>query len=556
MDAFTLAIVEGALATASEEIFVSLQRTSQSTIIYEVLDYATGILDARGDLVTQGNGVTGFLGSLSGAVRVLLASGMAIRPGDIFITNDPYDAGGTHLCDVTLIAPYTCGGEILGFGAAKAHWTEVGGMAPGSWTTDAPDIYAEGLQIPLMRLMEEGRVREDLVALIIQNVRTPRATHGDLRAQMASLLVGERRIRAVAERFGAAAVREAMADIVERGRQTAMAALRRMPCGTYSAEDFMDDDGAGGGPVPIRVSVTISEEEFLCDFSGSAPAVPGTINGTFPSLESSVRTAFRALLPLDQPTSDGMFAPVRIVCPPGTVFTAQRPTPVSTYWESSDHATDLVLRALASALGQLPAGHSLSVCATILAFAGSEPRILIEPQGGGWGASAGQDGESALVPIGDGDTCATPAEILERTYPLLVEEMALNTESGGNGTFRGGYGLCRTFRLREQASLTTTFGRSVFRPWGLAGGEAGTNNRVIVEQGDGLVEGGKFTRLALRPGDRVRLISGRGGGYGPPEGRAPADVERDIQDGLAPLGGPRQVHHLGTEEDAHRANRN
>lgn len=549
MDAFTLAVVEGALAEASDEIFATLKRTSQSTIIYEVLDYATGIVEPEGRLITQGNGVTGFLGSLSGAVKELLASSLPFEDGDVVAVNDPYVGGGTHLSDVVLVCPVFLEGVLLGFTVAKAHWTEVGGMAPGSWTTDAPDIFAEGIQLPMVHVKRQGRLVDEVVRIITKNVRTPRSSYGDLRAQMASIETGASRIKAIARRFGAKTVLEAMGALLKRGEQTALEALRKLPKGTFVARDRMDDDGLGGPPVGIQVAVTITEDAFIADFTGTDPSVPGTINCTFPSLECGVRTAFRALLPLERPTNDGMFAPLTIVCPPGTVFTAERPTPVGTYWEASDHSTDLVLKALAPHMGgRLPAGHSLSVCGTIIAFETEEPQILIEPVGGGWGGSDGKDGESALIPIGDGDTYANAVEIMEAVYPLLAETVSLVEDSAGAGAFRGGLGQRRRYRLLAPASLTTAWGRCVFPPWGLDGGEDGSCNKVTVEGAKGRVEGGKFTRLRLFHGDVVELRTGGGGGYGPTADREPWRVRRDVLEGYISLETARNFYPRQLEE--------
>jgi len=552
MDPFTLAVVEGALAEASDEIFATMKRTSQSTIIYEVLDYTTGIVERGGRLITQGNGVTGFLGSLSGAVKELLQSGSPFSEGDVLAVNDPYIGGGTHLSDVVLISPVFLGDELLAFAVAKAHWTEVGGMAPGSWTTDAPDIFAEGIQLPMVHVKKRGELQDDVVHIITRNVRTPRSTYGDLMAQVAAIETGGRRIRGLAEKFGADTVLAAMEDLLQRGERIAREALAALPHGTFSAEDLMDDDGLGGDPVHIKVSITVTDEEFLADFTGTDPEVAGTINCTFPSLECGVRTAFRALLPTQSLTNDGMFAPLRIACPPGTVFTARRPVPVGTYWEASDHSTDLVLKALAPHMGgRIPAGHSLSVCGTIIAFGGEEPKILIEPIGGGWGGAQGQDGESALIPIGDGDTRANSVEIMEAVYPLLAEEISLVEDSCGAGKARGGLGQRRAYRLLEEASVTTAWGRCVFPPWGLDGGESGTPNRVILERADDTLEGGKFTRVPIRRGERVVLRTGGGGGFGAARERACELVRRDLREGIisesfASRHYPRQMEEMKT----------
>lgn len=535
-DPFTLTIVEAALEALSEEMFVTLRRTSQSPLIYEVLDFATGIADPDGRLVVQGNGVTGFLGSLSGDIAESVRRLGPLEAGDVVIANDPYRGGGTHLNDVSLVMPLWAGGERLGYAAAKAHWTELGGGQAGGWSPDSADVYAEGLRFPFVRIAQGGVWNQALVDTIAANVRTPVATLADMRAQRAILELADRRLAELGARYGADAVRAAMARRLRRDERAARAAIAALPAGVYEAADVIDEtDGPGLG---IRVRVTVSADAVEVDFSGSAPASRESLNGTWPSLVAGVRTAYRSLFPAG-PVSDGLFAPLVVRCPPGTVFTAQEPTAVSTYWEASDHATDLVWRALAAALpDRYPAGHSLSVCGYLLALEGEGGlEIVVEPQGGGWGGGPGADGESALVPVGDGETFAIPAEVMERRFPVEVLEMALDTDvpaGAGAGAERGGRGMRRRLRVLVPGTLTAAFGRHRHPPWGLAGGRDGSPNYVRVRGPGGVVRahGGRLARVALAPGDEVELVTGSGGGYGDPRARAPARVQDDLRDGL------------------------
>ncbi|MBE3590784.1 MAG: hydantoinase B/oxoprolinase family protein [Firmicutes bacterium] len=306
IDPFTLEVIKAGLVAAGDEMFLTLARTSQSPIIYEVLDYASGLTDEEGRLITQGNGVTGFLGTVASATREAIARHRGtFRPGDVIAGNDPYVGGGTHLSDVSLVMPYFYKGELIGFGANKAHWTEIGGANPGSFATDTPDIFSEGVQLPFVKIVEEGRENEALLATLAANVRTPEATLGDFRAQWAALRVGERRIQALCERYGVEAVRAAMRDVIERGEARARQALARLPQGVFEAEDVIDDDGVTDAPIPIRVRVTIRDGRFIADFTGSSPAVRGSINTTWAGLEAGVRTAYKAVLPPDLPANEG-----------------------------------------------------------------------------------------------------------------------------------------------------------------------------------------------------------------------------------------------------------
>ena len=540
MDPFTTEIIREQLIAAAEESFIALGRSSQSPIIYEVLDYACAITDANGDLTAQANGVPGFIGTLTFAVKTIIKKfdpgGM--RPGDIFITNDPYEGGGQHLSDVALIAPIFFQGRLIAFSVNKAHWTEVGGMAPGSWTTDSTEIYQEGLQFPAIILYREGEPIQGLIDLIAANVRTPQRTLGDLYAGVASLRTAERREMAICQRYGLETFEESVAAILDYGEALAQSGLAELPKGTYFAEDWMDDDGLSEDPIYVCVTVTIGDEAFIADFTGSAPQVRGPINCTRTRLHSASRAIFKAITDPHTPANEGWFRPLQVICPDGTVFTAQRPAPVSTYWETGAYAVDLLWHALFPVLpDRLTAGHSLSVCGTIISGTDEtgETFILVEPQAGGWGAGATKDGESGLVVVGDGETYIMPVEVCESRYPLLVDQFAFNVQPAGAGQFRGGLGLVRDYRvLGESAQLTTTFGRHKYPPWGAAGGGTGSPNGVAVildGESEPMVWKGKLARYPLKRGDVARMVTGVGGGYGDPQERPQSQLQRDIVDG-------------------------
>ncbi|WP_437692077.1 hydantoinase B/oxoprolinase family protein [Sorangium sp. So ce176] len=538
IDPFTLEIIKNELIAAGDEMFYALQRTAMSPIIYEVLDYAAGLTDARGDLLTQGNGVADFIGALSFAVaHVLDRFGRErLASGDIVILNDPYAGGGTHLSDVALIMPIFHDGELVAFAVDKAHWTEVGGKDPGSWTTDATDVFQEGLQFPGIKLFEAGKPDEGLLELIRANVRTPDATLGDLYACVGALRVGERALHGILRKFGKGTVLCAMKELLGEGERRARLELQRLPRGTYEATDFIDDDGIGNGPFEVRVKVTI-DDSFLCDFTGTSAQVPGPINCGRTSLHSAVRQAWKAITDPLLPTNEGVFRPVQVVCPPGTIFTADRPAPVSTYWETMQYATDLVWKALAHlAPRRLTAGHFLSVCGTIVHGIHPDdgtPYLLVEPQAGGWGAGADKDGESGLVCAGDGETYMIPVEICETRYGLRVEQYALDIVDGGAGERRGGRGLVRDYRITSAwATVTATFGRHRFPPWGLNGGQQGSPNYLeFVHEDGGRTAMGKCARHLLKRGELCRLHTGTGGGYGDPARRSRARVLDDLRCG-------------------------
>jgi N-methylhydantoinase B len=502
-------------------------------------------------LIAEANGVPGFMGTLTFAVKTIIDKHrqQGMHPGDVYVTNDPYAGGGQHLSDVALVGPIFFEDRLVAFSVNKAHWTEVGGMAPGSWTTDSTEIYQEGLQFPGILLYRRGEPIAGLIDLIAANVRTPERTLGDLYAGVASLRTAERQVVAICQRYGLETFEQSVTAILHHGEKLARRGLAELPKGTYFAEDWMDDDGLSEDPIYVCVTVSIDDESFIADFTGSAAQVRGPTNCARPRLHSACRTIFKAITDPHTPTNDGWFRPLQVICPDGTVFTAQRPAPVSTYWETGAFAVDLLWHALFPVVPErLTTGHSLSVCGTIISGTdqAGAPFILVEPQAGGWGAGATKDGESGLVVVGDGETYVMPVEVCESRYPLLVDQFTFNVGPAGAGRFRGGFGLVRDYQiLSETAQLTTTFGRHKYRPWGAAGGSAGSPNGVaVIPSGASkpVLWKGKLARYPLRRGDVARMVTGVGGGYGDPAQRDPEAVREDVRNELLSAELAREVY--------------
>ena len=539
-DRFTQDVLREGLNAITEEMFVSLQRTSQSPIIYEVLDFGVGLSNAAGDLVSQGNGIAGFLGPLGDVISETIARFAQLQPGDVIIANDPYSGGGTHLSDVALVRPVFVGDELIAFAAAKGHWTDVGGKDPGSWTPDSTEIYAEGLQLPFVHAYRNGALVPEIAAILAANSRLPDSTLGELAAHAACLEVADRRLHEMCARYGAGDVAAAMEASLARSERLALAALSSLPHGVYEATDYADEDGLGNGPFEVRVRIEICPDRMVCDFTGSHRQVPGPINCTWSGLVSGVRTVFKAVTDPAEPATDGWFRPLEIICPAGTIFNARRPAPVAAYFEATEMASDLVWRALAPAFpDKLTAGSFVSVCSTSLALThpdSGEPVLLVEPQPGGWGAGPHADGQHALVSVGDGETYVIPVEVAEQRYGIRIERFGLDIVPGaGAGRHRGGRGTVREYRiLSDEAELTVAWGRHQFPPWAAAGGQPGSPNYVqVVDAGGRASERfAKRSRLALHSGDLVRLVTGTGGGYGDPADRDPGLVLADLRDGL------------------------
>jgi len=318
----------------------------------------------------------------------------------------------------------------------------------------------------------------------------------------------------------------------------------------------MDDDGVSEDPIPIRVKITIDDDNFIADFTGSSPQVVGPINGTWARLQSSCRVVFKAVTSPAHPNSEGSFRPVKVICPEGTIFRSKRPAPVSTYWEAGAAAVDLLWRALYPiAKDRLTVGHFLSICGTNLAGkdTNGDLFVLTEPQAGGWGAGVDRDGESGLVAQGDGETYNIPVEVCEARYPILVEQYAFDITPHGAGEYRGGRGLVRDYRmLCDEAALTITFGRHRYPPWSAEGGQEGsTNGAAVIPKGTDKpsVWRGKLARYPLQRGDLARLVTGTGAGYGHPHDRPVDRVREDVRNDQVTLEQAEEVYGVKLEPD-------
>ncbi len=535
---FTLDIIENSLIASAEETFSAFGRASKSPVIYEVLDYAAGLTDANGRLVAQANGVPGFLGTLDLAVQDCIKKfgKDGFSPGDICIVNVPYSSG-THLNDVNLIMPVFAKGRIVAFSAIKGHWSEVGGMHFGSWTSDSTEIYQEGMIFPPIKLFEKGKVVQAMVDMIRANVRTPDMTLGDMEAHAASLRVGAKRIQDICDKYGVATVLDAMNRIQAKGERLTKLRLKDLPHGSFEVEDTVDDDGITDTPVPVKATVTISDDEFVIDLRGSGKQARGSINCPWCATVSAARAIFKSVTDTHGPVSDGNFRALKVFADPGTIFNPIPPAPTSTYWESMAFITDLVWHTLAPLIpDRLSAGHFLSVCGTIVGGTDDrtkQPFAIVEPQPGGWGGALGKDGESGLVCSGDGETYIMSNEVMEVRYPIVVEQYALNIVGGcGNGEFRGGFGVVKDYRINNSnASFTSSMGRSLYPCWGINGGTKGTPNYFVIDKSSQAPRRlRKVAAESLQRNDLISLRTGGGGGFGDPLKRDPEKVLGDVID--------------------------
>lgn len=540
-DNFTTEIIQDALISLGDEMFNAMVRTSMSPIIYETTDFAVGATDANGNLLAQGNGVTAFLATLDTAVQSALAHYPKkddLKPGDILITNTPYEGGGTHLSDVVILVPVFYDGELVAWTVNKAHWTEVGGAQPGSVSTVATEIFQEGLHFNFLKLFEEGEINSSLVKLIKNNVRLPDSTIGDMHAGVAAAKVGAKRIGEIIAKYGKEHVLYAMEELLNYGERMTLAELKKLPKGVFEAEDIVEDDGLGNGPFKVVVKVTIADDKVIADYSGSSPQVPGPINCSYTGLVTGARCIFKAITNTDIPANGGCFRALEVVCPDGTIVSAMSPAPVSLYYEPLIAAIDVLWKALAPVMPEkLPAGHQRTVGATFISGIHPDTKELFvmgEPLVGGWGASIDQDGDSGQFCCANGETFNIPIELFESRYGLQVDQYTFNDAEGGAGKFRGGKGTILDYRVTsDEAFLTYAASRTESRPWGLNGGQDGSNNYALILRKDGSEERFEMcTTVRAGKGEVIRLISATGGGYGDPKERAPDAVTRDIKNGF------------------------
>ena len=553
---FTLEIIKDSLVALGDEMFDAMLRTSMSPIIYESTDFAVGATDAVGNLLAQGNGVTSFLAALDTAVQSTLQHYDAadIRHGDVFITNTPYEGGGTHLSDVAILVPVFHDETLVAWTVNKAHWTEIGGAQPGSVSTTATDVYQEGLQFTFVKLCDQGVMNSSVVQIIRDNVRLPDSTLGDMYAGLAAARVGEKRIHDLVDKYGQVAVLHAMDELLDYGERMTLAALARIAPGIYEAEDIIEEDGLGNGPFVIKAKVTVTPDRLVVDYTGTAAQARGPINCSYAALVTASRCLFKAITNTEIPANGGCFRMIDVICPPGTVLSATKPAPVSLNFEARNAAADTFWRALAPVLpDRLPAGHQRSVGSTFIS--GTDPEtgklfIMGEPLVGGWGASHDHDGDNGQFCASNGETYNIPCELFESRYGLQVTQYAFHDQDGGAGKFRGGKGVVLDYLVKsERAYFTYAASRTSSRPWGLEGGMEGSNNYSEVHRHDGAVERYNMcTTVPVERGELIRIYSATGGGYGDPLGRPRALIERDLENGFITLEGAIRHYGYGPDE--------
>ncbi len=503
LDPVTLSVLSSALTGIAEEMGSVLIRSAYSSNIKERRDCSTALFDAQGRMVVQAEHIPVHLGAMPEAVRAVMAHNP--RLGDVYALNDPY-SGGTHLPDITLVSPISNDRAVIGYAVTRAHHSDVGGSRSGSMPSDSREIYQEGIVIPPVRLVAEGKPAHELLELILANVRTPAIRRGDLRAQIAANRVAQERVEELVARRGLETVLTAFDGVIAYAERRTRECVRQLPDGVYRAESEIEGDGTDDVDIPIRVTVTIAGDSIAMDFTGTADAVPGNVNCPISVTRSACYFALKVLLPSDVPANAGSQAPVTVLAPEGCLLNARHPSAVvAGNVETSQRIADTVLLALAHA-ADVPAQGQGTMNVVVI---GGSDWTYVETLGGGQGASRRGPGASG-VHVGMSNTLNTPIEALELEYPIRVERYELAYGSGGKGRHRGGDGIVRSLRLLEPATLSLLTDRRRHAPAGAHGGQDGRPGRNTVG-GETLAP--KANR-PLAPDDVVTIHTPGGGGWG------------------------------------------
>lgn len=518
LESVRLAVFQNLFSSIADEMGVTIQRSAYSPNIKERKDFSCAIFSPQGEMVAQAAHIPVHLGSMPLSVRAALDM-YHFEPGDVVILNDPY-MGGTHLPDITMIMPVFADGRLIAFAANRAHHNDVGGMSPGSMPL-AEDIFQEGIRIPPVRLYRRGELNDDIMRLLTANVRVPRERKADLEAQVAGNRRAVQRLSELALKYGPEELLAQMDRLLDYTEALTRRCIEAIPDGTYTFEDFLDDDGRGTESIPIRVTLTVKGSTAHLDFSESAPEVAGPVNCVYAVTLSAVAYAFRCLMDADAPTNGGTFRAFTVEAPAGTVVNARFPSPVAGgNVETSQRIVDVVLGAFAQALpGRIPAASCGSM--NNLVMGGKDAQgaawAYYETMGGGMGAHARGDGRSA-VQTHMTNTQNTPIEALEQSYPLRVRRYAVRRNSGGAGMYRGGDGIVREVEVLLPAQATLLTERRRHAPYGLAGGAPGApgRNRLLRAGATEWVDLPPKVQLDLTPGDRLCIETPGGGGYGRP----------------------------------------
>jgi N-methylhydantoinase B len=535
LDPILLEVFKNGFEAVADEMALILMRTAHSPIVRDAMDYSTALCDPSGQTLAQGLTTPMHLGSFYDAMRHLIVQyDGRVAPGDVFVGNDPYAAGGQHLPDIYIIKPIFHSGALRGWATTIAHHVDVGGLVPGSNSIGATEIHQEGLRLPFLKLIDGGVENAMLFDVIALNVRMPDQVLGDLRAQMAACRAGEQGYLALLDRYGdetVAAYGDALQDYAET---LARAAFSEIPDGVYEFTDHIDGLGENPQPIEFRLKLTFVGSEVTADWTGTSPQVKGGINAPLSFCKSNVHAALRSIMPGDMPNCHGYSRPIHVIAPLGTLVNAVYPAPCGARGITGYRIVDCVFGALAKAVPDKVAADGTGG-STLPSFGGWDKGrnfVFSECIMGTWGATSDHDGQEG-VPHMASNQANVPIEMIEADYPIRIEKYGFIADTGGAGKFRGGVGLVREYRvLTDDVYFGVRSDKNIYPPHGLFGGEAGSPSRNLINPGNAerQLPSLPVLPITLQRDDVFRHEMAGGGGYGDPLDRDPALVREDVLD--------------------------
>lgn len=540
LDPVLLAVLKGRLEQIADEMDATLFRSAFNPIIAEAHDASHGLYHATtGETLIQGkSGLPIFVGAMSFAVKMVIDTieqdGLTLEDGDVFIFNDPYE-GGTHLSDFKLVRPFFRNGELFCFMASVGHWHDVGGQVPGNYNPAATECYQEGMLIPPVRLFRAGKLNPDIIAILQANSRQPVSLYGDLNGQISALDLGQKRLGELLDEYNAELVLEALVQLKARAAKLMTGHIEALPDGTYSAEDWLDNDGIVDAPLKVALDIIVKGSAMTLDFSRTSDACAGPVNIARSTAIASCYVALKHIF-RDVPANSGVLEPIRFVIPDGSLLNVNRPKPVGGYTETILRVIDVMFVAISKVVPEMSNGCAYGTI-NALSLAGYRANgarwVMFSFFGGGHGGHPLGDGlNHGNAPIST--ATIPPLEILEAAYPVRFTQWALRTDSGGPGRHRGGLGAVYEIELLEKDADVFLFGeRGKYAPPGVAGGAAGALNRFTypdANNGDATPPmASKMVDISLKRGQRVRIEAPGGGGYGDANSRDPARIAEDVR---------------------------
>ena len=534
INSITLEIISNGITSIAEQMGVILAKTGYSTNIKERKDLSVAVFSPEGKLLSLAQHIPLHFSSLSGAVEVLTKKYKAdqLCDGDVFIANDPYTGGGSHLPDLVLLKPVFYHGKLVAFMVNTGHHADK--------SRKGPTIYDEGLRIPLVKLYSKGNLVQDVMDLIMLNFQMKYERQGDLNAQMITNQFGADKLAELIDKIGLDTYEEFCKKWLEYGEKKARIAIANLPDGSYEFQDYMDDDGAGGGRVRIKTCVTVKGDRIIFDFTGTDPQNKGPHNCVPCALKATVYYAMMSILDNTIPANSGFFDSIEIIAEPGSFVWAKEPAPTSDRETTTQRIADIIFGAFAK-MDPTRVTAAGNGAMSYFFFSGTDkrsgnPYVYVETIGGGSGARFNKDGLDA-VHVHMTNTSNLPVEALEMEYPLMVEEYALSENSCGAGEYRGGLGIVRTIRVTEDSAdsvlVSAATERSVSHPWGLCGGGEGGNASIkVLRDGKVLLSDPKPRNVPLEIGDQVKMVTAGAGGYGDIRNRDRALLHRELAEGI------------------------